>query len=701
MRNLKGLLAVAAGATALLLTLHGLGLIERLELITLDARYTSGVGRSAPREDVVIAWIDQESMDYMDENGFSFPWPRSVYEAVLGYLNEGGARAVAFDLLFDQRGLAEDDEQFAAALEAAPNAALALKFVQFRAGGRNADETARLAARASAFGPLGSPGTPRPSGAPVERGAVLPLDDLEHAAQWLGFVNIRPDADKVYRRYDVARAWSGDAAAPIGALPSLAAAALLAGGADAAPLKERDDQRFLLNFRGPDYTFEHVKFVNLFVSMNNVADGLEPVYPAARFKDKYVLIGIHAEGYEDIHPTPLSRTFPGVELHATALDNLLAGDALREVGDGRAAGVLGALLGVAAVFALPGVVGPSLALAALLAALIGGAFAAFGAGYVVPLAAPALGLALGGAGSFVWRVAIEGRERREMKRAFSSYMAPEVLAEVLAHPEHVALGGEAREVTLFFSDLAGFTGLAEHIGPEALVRFLNDYFTRMCEPLLAERGVIDKFIGDAIMALFGAPLRGMNHAHQGVRAALLASDVSAHIAAELRAAGRPAIETRIGVHTGPAIVGNMGSAKRFDYTAIGDTVNLASRLEGANKAFGTRILVSETTWSAGREGVAAREVGLVGVKGREAPIRVFEPWALEGDLAAADRALLGRHDEALVRLRAGDAVGARAAFEALAGEPRGGALAARYAERLALAATSGEAWDGVWRLDAK
>jgi adenylate cyclase len=208
--------------------------------------------------------------------------------------------------------------------------------------------------------------------------------------------------------------------------------------------------------------------------------------------------------------------------------------------------------------------------------------------------------------------------------------------------------------------------------------------------------VIDKFIGDAIMAFFGAPIAAPGHGPAAVRAALAALETSAAIAAELRARGLPPIRTRIGVHSGPALVGNMGSAERFDYTAIGDTVNLASRLEGANKAFGTRILVSETTWAGAGGAVSGREVGLVGVKGRDEPIRVYEPWAVGAALQPAQQTALARHAEALAHLRRGDLGAALGAFEALAAARPDDDLVALYVERLA-----DPAWDGVWRLDSK
>ena len=239
-------------------------------------------------------------------------------------------------------------------------------------------------------------------------------------------------------------------------------------------------------------------------------------------------------------------------------------------------------------------------------------------------------------------------------------------------------------------------GFAEKSRPPELVAFLSDYFTRMCQPVLAERGVIDKFIGDAIMAFFGAPIATADHARAAVRAALGALTVSERIAAELAARGMPPIETRIGIHTGSAVVGNMGSAERFDYTAIGDTVNLASRLEGANKAFGTRCLASETAWALVGDDVLGREVGRIGVVGRAAPVRVFEPLALR-ERASAEELAFAEHWLRLVEaLRAGERGAARAALDRCLELRAGDRLSRLYREKLA-----DPAFEGVFQLDSK
>ena len=703
MRRLRAALLIAVLGFALVAALLPTGAVDRLELLTLDARYVSGVGRRPPGDDIVVAWIDQPSMDYLDQNGVPFPWPREVYAQVMAHLFEAGARAVVFDILFDQRGNAEDDRVFGEALAASAGDALAMKFVEHRETGRDEAET-------RAFADRGLRGAAEHLERARERGIVLPISELAAGADRLGFVNIPPDADKVFRRYDLLRLW-GPPGEPASAQPSLALAAALASARDES-LSVRPEgglalsggrtvaadrsTRMLLNFRGKEFTFQPVKFVNILQSINKIAAGEAPLYPPERFRDKIVLVGIHAEGYEDAHPTPLSERFPGVELHATALDNLLRGDALRAPRWELALAAGAAVLATAAVFALPGVVVPLAALLVLLAGGIAAALFAWAALLAVPLAAPALAGGTSAIGAFLYRLVVEGKQKRVLQRAFRSYLAPDVLREVLRDPSALRLGGESREVTLFFTDLAGFTTFAEKSRPPELVAFLSDYFTRMCQPILAERGVIDKFIGDAIMAFFGAPIATTDHGRAAVRAALGALAVSERIAAELAKRGLPAVETRIGIHTGTAVVGNMGSSERFDYTAIGDTVNLASRLEGANKAFGTRCLASETAWAMVGDEVLGREVGKIGVVGRTLPVRVFEPLVLRAAATAEELAFAEHWQRLADALRAGDRAAARAALDRCRELRAGDRLARIYAEKL-----EDPAFEGVFRLDSK
>jgi adenylate cyclase len=676
MRRFGTGVSITAGSLLLLGLLSASGALERLELLTHDARIATGLGRRAPDPRILIVWIDQESIDYLRRAGAPFPFPRSVYADAVRFLKDAGAKAVILDILFDQPMLAGDDRLLGEALAAGLPSALAMKLVSYRAGGFDEAETTRLRRRAD----------PRLPPARAANGAVLPIPEVEEAAAVLGFANVQADADTVHRRYETVRSCLG------GSYPSLAlAGAMLAGDPTRLAAAARGESRIALNFRGPEFSYPRFKFGNVLESINQLAEGKEPLCPLAAFRDKVVVVGIHAEGYEDLTPTPVSATFPGPELVATAIDNLLNGDWLREAPPASAwllAAAAGAT-GVLAVFLWDGVLAPGLLVLLLLLALGGASLWSFASGLLLPTAAPGLALVFASSGGFLWRLLVEGRQKRALRAAFSQYLAPEVVAEVTRDPEALVLGGQTRTITVLFSDLAGFTSYAEQQRPQDVVAFLNRYFTRMCDQILAQRGVIDKFIGDAIMALFNAPLDQQDHAARALRAAVGCLREMEALNRELAAAGHEPMQMRIGLHTGPAVVGNLGSSQRFDYTAVGDTVNLASRLEGACKRFDVRCLVSDATWRLAGGVVPGRELGLLRVAGRKEPIVVHEASpALDPELVAA-------YGRALAALRAGE-VGARALFEQAGARSVGDPVARLYVQQLA-----DPRWDGVFTLESK
>ena len=242
----------------------------------------------------------------------------------------------------------------------------------------------------------------------------------------------------------------------------------------------------------------------------------------------------------------------------------------------------------------------------------------------------ALGLSFTLAAAFSY--ATEGRQKLYIRRMFGQYMSETVINHLLEHPEKLQLGGERRRVTLFFSDLAGFTTISERLSAETVVSLLNDYLSAMTEIILDEAGTVDKFEGDAIMAFWGAPLDQADQAARACRAALRQQAALQELNRQFAGLNLPPLSMRIGLNTGDAIVGNLGSAKRFDYTVIGDTVNLASRLEGVNKFYGSHIMASEATAAECTGTVEFRELDLVAVKGKEQAIRVFEVLGLTGEL---------------------------------------------------------------------
>jgi adenylate cyclase len=230
----------------------------------------------------------------------------------------------------------------------------------------------------------------------------------------------------------------------------------------------------------------------------------------------------------------------------------------------------------------------------------------------------------------VYHYVTEERERKKLKGAFEHYVAPEVVNEIVKHPEKLNLGGERRVLTVLFSDLRGFTAISERIGSHALVELLNEYFTAMTDMVLQHRGTLDKYIGDSIMAFYGAPIEQEDHP---VRACYTALDMVKHLK-NLQdgwsARNLPQLSMRIGIHTGEMIVGNIGSTTRFNYTVMGDAVNLASRLEGLNKAYGTEILIGESTAQLVEQSVLLREIDTVQVVGKEQGVHIYEPLARAG-----------------------------------------------------------------------
>ncbi|HKJ88544.1 MAG TPA: adenylate/guanylate cyclase domain-containing protein, partial [Gammaproteobacteria bacterium] len=361
------------------------------------------------------------------------------------------------------------------------------------------------------------------------------------------------------------------------------------------------------------------------------------------FRDKLVVVGITEAGLSDIRSSPIGP-IPGSLLHYTFMANWLGGDLLRE-----APGLDWALL--AALVLLPAVAGhllpkrhrlraalyPGAALAAVLA--VAWAFQArdlWLLGFY-----PLLGLALSGAANEALLFRARERESRFVRRAFEAYVSESLLEELSRSPDSLVLGGETRELSVLFTDIRGFTTLSEEMDPQELIGRLNTLFTPATEAIQAQGGFVDKFIGDAVMALFNAPVDLPDHCRAACRSALallqVLDDLNRHPGSPVSGG----LEIGIGIHTGPAVVGNVGSLRRFNYTALGDTVNVASRLEGLNKTYGTRILISGTVRERLGPEFLARYLETVQVKGRDAPVEVHEllPPAPGSHLRAA----LDRH----------------------------------------------------------
>ena len=394
----------------------------------------------------------------------------------------------------------------------------------------------------------------------------------------------------------------------------------------------------------------------------------------------------------------LRATIPGVYVLATAVDNFLSGSALREAGFWTSGGlVLLLALGTAAAGQRLRASRAALATIGLALLWVGIAVLVFRQGLVLPLLTPPLAAGLTLAVLQGYRFAVTDRDRRLLRSSFSLYLAPALVDRMLASERLPELGGEAREVTVMFADIAGFTRLSETLSPAALVQLMNTYLSAMTDIIEAEGGFVDKYVGDAIVAVFGAPVPAADHARHGVKAAIACRERLAEMNRSEAAFAGKRLSARIGLATGEVVVGNVGSRRRLNYTVMGDTVNLASRLEGANKAYGSEILASEAVKAAAGDGFRWREIDRVRVKGRAAPVTIFAPDRGKPPSPEKDRQNAAYAD-ALAAYRAGDFNRARAGFEAVAADDP---IAAAFARRLADAPPAAADWDGVSGLETK
>lgn len=705
-RSCKPAVALGLGIVACLVVwaLARFEVLEPYRLRTLDQAFRV-LPLAPPHPEVVLVTIDQPDIEHFAARGLTWPWPREFYGTILDFCRRGRARAVIFDILFteESRYGPGDDREFARALGQMP--AFLACFLT-----REDKPHHPLTPEVLDKGALRHSG-PGPPG-PAYRAVIPPLGPLLQAAAGVGNVECGPDPDGIYRRLPLAGRFQGHS------LPLLAFAAFsrlgnpgdwryesgeLVGGNLRVPLDEQG--RVLLKFRGPARTFPRLSAADLISSEMNLRQGQEPLHSPEKLAGKWVLVGLTAPGLLDLKASPVSAVYPGVELHATLLDNLLRGDFLRPLPPWLL-GVwtfLMAMAGAAAVLLSLRLWLTGLAVLGLAAAVLGVSVLGFRADWWVDPVLPGLAAGLAFAAAAVYSYVTEGRQKLAIRRMFSHYLSEAVIRHLLEHPERLKLGGERRRVTLFFSDLAGFTSLSEKLAPEDVVALLNNYLSRMTDIILAEEGVVDKFEGDAIMAMWGAPLEQPDQAVRACRAALRQLAALHQVNAGLAAKGLPPLRMRIGIHTGEAVVGNLGSHRRFDYTAVGDAVNLASRLEGLNKFYGTPILVSEDTAAALEGALELMEVDQVAVKGRETPVRVFQVLAPAGELSpevqvGREAYLMGlaayrqrRFDEAAKHF-------ARSRELLPEGNPAG-ALMTRC--RRLLAEPLPPEWDGVFRPEGK
>jgi len=658
---LAGLL-LGSGAASIVLLLGYAGRLETAELKLYDWRMRRVAAPESVNRNIVLVEINDSTIQDMEPLFGHWPWPRVALSYVIDYLHRAPARVVAVDLTLGERDRVErydiggekwsgkeSDQALADSVRQSGNVIMLVDAID---EGLIGDE----------------PDKPAPSwkdpgyrlGDRAERRPIVlpPYSELAEASAGFGHNFLVLDDDGPARRMTPFIEHLGQY------LPSLGiAAALEAGGfrpdevtADGEVIRVRDrrvpilptryrdaydasknhDQwTMLINYRAPSLLengnrpYPSYSFRRLFMSEQQLLAGEKPLIDPAEFKDKIVFVGFTASGLTDVFNTPLSGdeggTMPGIQLHASMADSILAA---RFIAPASRRSTVATVLIVAVTVGLLSAFLPFAPAAGAAAAIFGGwiwfAVSAFRGGawlnMTQPLAAGAIALFAGTA----YQYFVEDREKRKMKRLFGRYVSRDVYAQLTAHPELAELGGKRREMTVLFSDIRGFTSVTEKGNPEELVAQLNEYFSRMVDIVFRNKGTVDKFVGDMVMALFGAPLDDPDHADHAVQASIDMVRELGDLNKSWVQRGMAQLDIGVGINSGDMIAGNIGSSSIMSYTVIGDNVNLGSRLESLNKDYKTRIIMSDATRIRLTKVYESRPLGDVTVKGKSRAVAIYE-----------------------------------------------------------------------------
>ncbi|MFH1621302.1 MAG: adenylate/guanylate cyclase domain-containing protein [Patescibacteria group bacterium] len=609
---------------------------------------------------ITIVAIDDASITQLGR----WPWPRNIHADLIKKLKDAGASVIGYDVNFPESSNSDDDEALAEFLKDAGNVVLPIELkLIFKDGQYVYDESQVLA----------------------------PIPLLSFAALSTGHSNTPPDTDGIVRRIPLyVRATGQDGSY----IPSFSGEVYkYAAGSDRVILDAPKDSggRMLISF--PDRPFNSFQTISAVDILRDRAD-------LSRIKNGVVFVGATASDLHDSNMVPTSGgvPMPGVEIHASIFDTLQGQHFLKEVSRSILALIiilLGALIGFfVAMFRARYNLPLSIILWITFVII---AFAMFDRGKIIDVVWPSLAIIFSYAGVTLERRISADREKRKMKAAFSRYVSASVVESILKNPDKLKLGGEKREMSVLFSDIRGFTSISEGLTPEKLVELLNRYLGRMTDIVFKHEGVLDKYIGDAVMAFWNAPLNQEDHALRAVATGLAMRENLQEMNAQ-RVFGDIEIKIGIGINSGDMVVGNIGGDARFEYTVIGDNVNLASRLESLTKEYGVWVLVTEFTRAKLKDEYLLRRLDKVAVKGKKEPVMIFEVLELASKATTDQKSLAQEFESALDAYFAKDFADAVVKCDELLKKyPNDGpSRTLRERSSLFLQEPPLESWDGTW-----
>ena len=582
-------LLILCGTTLFILALWLSGLTGSIEKKFYDLKFMVR-GMQEPSKDVVIVGIDEESLAKFGQ----WPWPRRILARGIRNLKDAGVNTIAVDIIFPEPSRDPvDDMELASACRYA-KCVIGASYYETVLGKVAEMVDGNLEIREE-----------------LKTQLVLPADTLIKSFKSLGFTNASPDNDGVLRSVILNKEIDGEVYYP---LNIFACANYLKK--NPGDIKFPANKKILANFRTGNNGYTRYSFKLIY----------NGGFPKEWIKDKIVFIGSLATGAFDHYPTPYEKSFPGVEFHTTTVDNIINKDYIRTVSP-----VMIFILIVLFSFGIGYLfinLKPLSGTLVFFGTIIGYFIIVqllFLKGHVhIDFLKPIMGLVFSFLGIMAYKYSAERKEKVWIKKTFSQYMSPDVIKELTENPDKLKLGGERKNLTVLFSDIRGFTSISEKMEPEEISSLLNEYLSAMVDIVFEYKGTVDKFIGDAVMAFWGAPVPQEDHAKKAVACALAMIRKLTEMQEMWKQQGKHIIDIGVGINTGPMVVGNMGAVQRMDYSIIGDNVNLGSRLEGLTRQYNVKIIISEFTYEIVKDSFECNSLGEVKVKGKQKPVKIYE-----------------------------------------------------------------------------